>query len=160
STLAAALSRSKNLKLVADDASPILLEDDKALVEPGDAEVWLWSESLRALGFPADDGKKAPIISTRATEVPLPIAAIAVLSFGNHIEPRLHRLHGHDALAPLLAATVRLVVDEREVQLREIANLDQLVTRVPIYQLSRKKTFTELPRCVDLIGDLLRGAVS
>lgn len=157
STLAAALAKLHGLRILADDASPIAFEADHVRAEPSDDELWLWRESRSALGLDETGAAKMPIVASRVGGASLPVSAIVVLRFGDVAAPALRRMRGHDALAPLLAATVRLVIDERDVQLREIADLERLVERAPVYELTRAKNFEGLDASATAVAELLRG---
>lgn len=157
STLAAALARAHRFDVVADDASPIVFEESAAFVEPSDSELWLWSEARDAIGVESSGTGKQPIAAASAADHAMRIATIVVLRFGDDRKPTLRPLRGHDALSPLLAATVRFVVDERDVQLREIADLERLVSAAPICELVRPRDFSCLGESTELVASLLAG---
>ena len=56
------------------------------------------------------------------------------------------------ALVPLL---VRFVVDEPDLQRRELDLLSDLVARVPIVRLERPRALRALPATMDVIGAVL-----
>ena len=158
STLAAYLTQTQAFRLIADDTSPVLFEDDRILVEPADSEVWLWGSARAALGHGSQDATKKPVRLDRTVDRALPVAALVVLTFANVEAPTLRRLHGHDALAPLLAASLRFVLDERDMKLREIVDLERIAMRSPIYELARPRSFAMLGATADVVAGLLSGA--
>ena len=159
STLAAALSLRQGAALLSDDASPIVLEERRALVLPADSEVWLWTDARCALGAVSDGRAKAPLDATRVEQHPVPIAAVVVLSFAEG-PPRLRRLHGGEVLASFVAAVVRIVVDDPRMQLAEIDALEKLVACVPVFRLTRRRDLGDLDASAKVVDELLSGELT
>ncbi len=127
STLAAVLAQRPEMNLLADDTSPISFEADHACVSMGDPELWLLEDARVAIGASENGPGKRPVTFASKATNRLKIQAIVALSYGDVSAPALTPLRGHAVLARLLEGTVRFVIDEPEVQLREISQLEELV---------------------------------
>ncbi len=158
STLAAVLASRPDVHLLADDTSPISFEEDHARVSTGDSELWLL-EDARASIFSTENGPgKRPVPFPSQPKKRLKILAIVALSYSEVSAPRLAALRGHAALARLLEGTVRFVIDEPRVQLREMSLLEELVRTTPILELTRPRDLARISESADVIAALLREA--
>ena len=155
STLAAYACAQRAAALVADDA--VALERDSADVwnaVPLERDHWLDDDARRAVGVSgptAGVGYKAPERARAVATSPIPVGAVAVLEWAEVERPRCVRIHGMEAMAALLPLIVRFVVDEPELQRRELDLISDLVTRVPIVRLVRPRALGALPETVDAI---------
>jgi len=154
STLAGALAQRPEMHVLADDTSPISFEENAAIITTGDPELWLWPDARAALGAGDDSTDKRPVDFPAHAIERLEVAAIVALAYADVPAPGLGPLHGHAALVPLLAGIVRLVIDEPATQLREIAQLDQLVRKTKILQLTRPRKLSCLSESADLVTTL------
>lgn len=148
STLAAILATRFGWMLAADDASPLSFDHASVQVHPADTEVWLW-----------EGQRKSPVPVASVTDQPWPVVGIGVLAFADG-EPSLRFLRGTDVLPPLLAAVVRLVIDEVEVQVRELETLEKLVARVPLVEIARPRDLSQLDVSARFIDDHFGGGQS
>jgi hypothetical protein len=80
-----------------------------------------------------------------------PIDVIALLEWADVEHPRCVRLRGMAAVAALVPLLVRFVVDEPDLQRRELDRLSDLVSRVPIVRLERPRAMAGLGASVDAI---------
>lgn len=157
STLAAILASRPEMNLLADDTSPISFEgDEHAFVSTGDPELWLLEDARVALGAEDREPGKRPVTFSSQAMNRLKIQAIVALSYGDVSHPTLTRLRGHAALTRLLEGTVRFVIDEPEVQLREISQLEEVVARTIIYEMIRPRDLSRIAESADVVADLLR----
>ncbi|MEO8874999.1 MAG: hypothetical protein ABI461_05380 [Polyangiaceae bacterium] len=154
STLAATLASRPEMHLLADDTSPISFEKNRAIVTTGDPELWLWPDARAHLGVGNEAGKLPVDFPAHAIER-LEIAAVIALAYDDISVPKLRPLHGHAALTPLLAAVVRLVIDEPEIQLREISQLEELVRKTTMIEMTRPRDLTRISESADLVATLL-----
>jgi energy-coupling factor transporter ATP-binding protein EcfA2 len=155
STLAAVLAQRSEMNLLADDTSPISFEGDDAFVSTGDAELWLLQDARVALGVDEQGPGKRPVAFSSNVTNRLKIRGIVALSYGDVAKPTLAPLHGHAALTRLLEGTVRFVIDEPEVQLREISQLEQVARTTNIYELMRPRDLNRISESADVIARLL-----
>lgn len=161
STLAAYACAQRGAALLADDAVALERERDVWRAVPLERDHWLDDDARRAVGIVRDDvglGFKAPIAAGAVATSPMDIGAIAVLEWGDVAEPRRTRLEGVEAMAALLPLLVRFVIDEPELQRRELDLVADLVARVPIVRLERPRALDALPATVDAIVALLSEA--
>jgi hypothetical protein len=154
STLAAHLCRRRGLAFLADDAVAVGRRSDAFVVEPLEANHWIDVDARRALGLPPGDAGKAPIAATRLGPPSMLVAAVE-LSYAEG-PPRLARLAGVDAMQVLVPQVVRFVLDEPDVQRRELAQLATLVGAVPLYRLGRARDLARLDEGAELVESLIR----
>ncbi len=155
STLAAVLAQRTQLNLLSDDTSPITFENGLAYTSTGDPELWLLADARAAIGSAENRPGKVPIDVASVTMEKVRIGAIVVLAYGEVDVPVIRPMRGHAALVPLLAGTVRLVVDEHEVQLREIAQLESLSRATKLFELVRPRNLDRISESADVIARLL-----
>lgn len=158
STLAAFLARRSEINLLADDTSPISFEADDAFVRTGDPEPWLLADARAALGLSDTDAGKRPVTFSSTTAKQQKIQAIVALTYDDVDAATLRPLRGHAALTRLLEGTVRFVVDEKEIQLREISQLEQLIRATQMIEMIRPRDLSRIETSANAIVDLLRGA--
>lgn len=157
STLAAALCTAHGAELLADDA--IALESGPS----GDAilrlerEHWLDGGSRRALGLDTSgEPVKRPARAAACGTERAPLAALVHLAFDEVSQPELALLEGVDALACLLEQALRFVIDEPEAQRRELDSFVALIGRVPVFRLTRPRSFEFLPAGVALVAEVVK----
>ncbi len=155
STLAAVLAKRREMNLLADDTSPITFDGDHAFVSTGDPELWLLEDARVAIGAEDQSPGKRPVTFAAHSANQLKVRGIVALSYGVVPKPILSPLRGHAALARLLESTVRFVIDEPEVQLREISQLEQLSRATRIYELTRPRDLSRISESADVVADLL-----
>ncbi|MEO8796690.1 MAG: AAA family ATPase [Polyangiaceae bacterium] len=151
STLAAMLVERAGAELIADDASAVTFEDGDGWVEPTDTEVWLWPEARQLMGNDAMTSEKRPVELASTARERVRIASVFVLEFGDHIG--MNPIRGHRVLSALVAATIRLVVDEPERQLHELALLDRLVSSTTVRELVRPRDFSSIDASMRAVVD-------
>jgi hypothetical protein len=156
STLAAVLASRPEMRLLADDTSPISFEGDHAFVSTGDPELWLLEDARVALGVQDRGPGKRPLAFSPQPMDQVKIRAIVALSYGDVAQPILSPLRGHGALSRLLEGTVRFVIDEPAMQLREISQLEKLARATSIYELIRPCALNRIAESADVIADLFR----
>jgi hypothetical protein len=151
STIAAAMCR-RGAELLADDAVGVDVTANGWVVQPHELDHWLDGAARRALGegTAADEPRKAPVRSTSLASEPTMLAAFVALEFAD-VEPKLIRLHGIEAVAPLVPQVARLVIDEPERQKRELDLLFSLVDALPVHRLVRPRDLDRLEDVVDLV---------
>lgn len=158
STLAAALC-ARGARLLSDDA--IALEAPAASggayeVVPFETDHWLDARSRRALGGSDDDAWKLPVRAPRVADAKVPLVAMIELSFGESAAPEVHALGGVEAMAALVPQVARFVLDDAEVQRRELEVLGDLVARVPrAARLVRPRDLAALDAAVGAVVDLV-----
>ena len=122
---------------------------------------WLVRESVEALGLASDAPDsdpadlKYPVEAERLAVGSAPLSAIVHLAFGGDA-PRLERLGAADAAGVIIPQVVRFVIDEPEVQRRELDSIFELVQRVPIYRLVRPRDTRLLLSTVALLSEVVR----
>ncbi len=156
STLAAAMCSHAAAALVADDAVAIDHAGDRWLAVPLEREHWLDAPARGALGLLADVAAKTPSLAVARAEAPVDIALVAVLAFADVDRPRLVPLGAMEAIASLIPLVVRFVVDEPDVQRRELDLLADFVARVPTVRLERPRGFPHLAATAIAVADVLR----
>ena len=159
STLAAKACLRAGMVLLADDAVVVEREDASWIVLPSEKNHWLDDASRRALGLaPVTEGK-APTPAPRTSEKGARLAAILELAWAETDAPRISAMPGAVAsMAALVPQVVRFVLDEPEMQRRELEVLADLVATVPVLRLDRAKRFDALDRTVDLVEGVLDSA--
>lgn len=167
STLAASLCASAGVTLFSDDAVALDPGPERGtyLVSPVERNHWLDASARKALreargGSSSDDGEEAkmPVAAPRVGSAGTPLVAIVDLVFADIEVPRLTNIGcGIDAIGVLVPQAVRFVVDEPDVQRRELESLAALVERVPVYRLERPCRLDMLevahPLLLDLLGN-------
>lgn len=172
STLAASLCVN-GTALFADDAVAVEEREGGYEVLPGEGKHWLEPSAVRALEGGADSNREVRDLSGGAIEngvekTALPsknigtssaaLLAMVDLSFREDVEvPRLVRVEAAvSAMASLVPQVARFVLDDSSVQRRELEVLGELVSRVPMYRLERRRDLADLPHTTSLVLDLLR----
>lgn len=166
STLAASLCARAGATLFSDDA--VALDPGPSpgtyVLSPVERNHWLDAPARQALraaqSLPGggDVGEdKRPVAAPQVGSASAPLVAIVDLAFGDDETPRLTAVgRGIDAIAALVPQAVRFVVDEPELQRRELEALAELVERVPVYRLVRPRRLDLLEQAHPLLLDLLR----
>jgi hypothetical protein len=156
STLAAALCEHRDMTLFADDAIAIDREDG-FVVAPLERDHWLDAGARRAVGRDQQSYQgKMPVRAPRVAETSARLVALIELTFAEVAAPRVVPIHDVSAMAALVPQVVRFVVDDPEVQRREIEALGELVAAVPAFRLERPRGLEHLEAAASLIVDLLR----
>jgi hypothetical protein len=134
STLAASLCARHGTALVADDTAAIDLDDAGAKILPTERVSWLVNGS----DTPARGEEKWAVPPRAVASSPMTLRAVCTLVFDETAPAAtLRQLRGHEALAALVPAVVRLVVDVPAVHEWELEELGRLVAGVPIHELRR-----------------------
>jgi hypothetical protein len=129
STLAAFACAQRGASLVADDAVALERIVDVWRAVPLEPDHWLDDEARRAVGLAranAGDGMKSPERARAVAVESSPIDVIALLEWADVEHPRCVRLRGMAAVAALVPLLVRFVVDEPDLQRRELDRLSDL----------------------------------
>ncbi|CAN5861458.1 hypothetical protein BH11MYX4_BH11MYX4_42330 [soil metagenome] len=165
STLAASLCARAGATLFSDDAVAIDAGPTPGtyVLSPVERNHWLDAPARQALleaqgsrADAGDDDSKRPVAAPRVGAESAPLVAIVDLAFGDDETPRLIAVgRGIDAIAALVPQAVRFVVDEPELQRRELEALAELVDGVPVYRLVRPRRLEQLERAHPLLLDLL-----
>ncbi len=157
STLAAALCKA-GATLYADDAACIeRTEAGEWRVLAGETNHWIDGASRVALGLPREwDAKWFSPAPRAAASGAAPIVAIVDLVFADEAETvRLVPRYGFEAASALVPQVARFVLDEPEVQRREVERLAELVEALPVYALVRPRGHAHLGAAVAAVLDLL-----
>lgn len=161
STLAASLCRVPGATLFSDDA--VALDPGPTagtyVIAPVERNHWLDAPARAAVNKVSDAGDgdaKRPLAALRVGTSTAQVVAIVDLAFGNDATSRVHALgRGVEAIAALLPQAVRFVVDEPELQRRELDALATLVEHVPVHRLVRPRRLDLLENAHPLLLDLL-----
>lgn len=157
STLSASLCRRTNAALSSDDAVALHHNDGAWFVEPLETEHWLDADArMAALGETSSVRDKEPSRATRIATSRARLGLIVELAFADVPAPRLVRREGVAAIAALLPLVVRFVLDDSELQKRELDQLHDLVESVPIVRLERPRNLRYLAATAELIAETLR----
>lgn len=157
STLGAYMCRARGVEFLADDAVALAEDQGRWSVEPLEEDHWLAPDAAAALGVGQGEAWKLPVPPQRRggrSE----LAAAVELRYAEGA-PRLARLSGLDAMHALVPQVVRFVLDEPELQRRELADLSRLVAAVPVFGLARPRGLGLLDGAADVIDDLLTGKI-
>lgn len=157
SSAAAALCAFHGCELLCDDIAPLALDHDGVDVLAADGAHSLDARAAAVLGLAVTsrqaDGKLSA--AARGAHRPARLAAIVNLCVAERGPPSLERMRGGQALACLVDGVVRLVVDDPELQKRELVLLDRLCSMVPVWELSRPGDLSALRESVAPVAALL-----
>ncbi len=160
STAIAHLARRSGAAFLADDTTAVEFTERGVEVERTERVSWLLPDARAALGLAADDRRKIAV-DPLVTGVRATLIAIVKLVFDDTLsEPRIRRMHGHEALASLLPSVVRFVIDEPGAQLHEFEQLGELTRAVPIFELARPKNLAALGRTSDALIEIMKSATN
>lgn len=156
STIAAWLCE-RGLSLFADDAIALERSMDGYDVEPFETNHWLEPSAIEALGWRVPGDWKAPVECKRAGKSNARIIGIVELVYVDELRsPRLVRIERTlDAMTTIVPQVVRFVLDEPEVQRRELETLAWLFDTTPFYRLERPRGFAHLAAAASLLQDLV-----
>ncbi len=154
STLSAALCTRFGAELVADDTCALEFREGRVDLFPTERVHWLISGSMD----PDPEGTAKWAVAPRAlVNEPPRLAAVCRLTFDETAPgTSLQRLRGQHALAALVPAVIRFVIDEPDMHEREFEQLRSLAERVPIYELRRPRKASEIERSCVAVADLAR----
>lgn len=165
STLAARLCARDGAMLLSDDAVAVdapVAPNEHWSVCPLEQDHWLDEAAQRATGVVALEsaprcGEKLAVATVRPAPGPRPLRAFVDLAFSPSPapEPRLIRLRGADALACLVPQAIRFVLDDPDLQRREVDCLVALVEAVPVFRLERARDLERLGESATKIRALL-----
>jgi hypothetical protein len=167
STLAAGLCERAGAELLSDDVVVLERGESGFEVLPLERCHWLDAASRAALGLGTSRAldhagdrapDKEPVPAKAGSPSRAKLAALVHLSFGSPDEPSAARVDGVEAAALLLAQLVRFVVDEPELQRRELDEVARLVEEIPLWRLERPRRMARLGDTVDLARALASGA--
>lgn len=159
STLAASLCMHAGTTLFSDDA--VALDPGPSVgtyvVSPVESNHWLDLPARRAVLGTASDGEgKTPVRAARVGSRSAALVAIVELAFFEGETPRLTVVgSGMEAIGALVPQAVRFVLDEPDLQRRELEALADLVERVPVYRLERPRGLDKLELAHPLLLQLL-----
>lgn len=162
STLAASLCQRPRVKFLADDAVALELTEEGYSVLPLERNHWLEASARVALGHQVPSSTiKEPVSARNVGSGGAPLVAFVELRFGDAdaAAPTVHRLQGLEALAKLMPQIVRFVIDEPDLQRRELDAILGLVGRVPMTSIERPRRFELLDTTADLVFDLASKSV-
>jgi hypothetical protein len=155
STCAADLCARLGAELLADDLTEIDVVEGKLLVCPSERWHWLLGDSAGALGYPPAPDKEARLARRVGTE-PVPLAALVSLAFGDGgAAPALTPLRGAGAFLAINAAYSRFVIDDPATIQGDLHRIADLVAEVPMFTLTRPRSFADLPRVATLVCELV-----
>ncbi len=155
STMAAWLCEHHGARLLGDDTTALELGTSGALAVPTEACHWLVSGS----SVPDPHGAlKSRVVPRARADKPCRVAAICRLGFDTTLEgPVLRPLEGQDALAALVPALIRFVVDEPEALLQELESLLLLKKHVRFFDLVRPPGTQYIDRSARALVELAMG---
>lgn len=160
STLAASLCRRPGVKFLADDAVALEAAGDRYAIAPLERNHWLEANAREALGLdPAGESLKAPVSARAVGAGDAPLVAFVDLRFTDVPRPVARPVQGLEALAKLMPQVVRFVIDEPDLQRRELDAIVQLLHRVPMTTIERPRRFDLLDATTDLVVDVARKSV-
>lgn len=143
--------------LFADDVLALESTDAGFDAIPYETNHWLDPSAMRAMGWSVPGEWKAPVASKRVGAARVPLVALVDLSYDDLFEPRLVRVTSAiGAMGIVVPQVVRFVLDDPEVQRREVEVLARLLGCVPLYRLERPRSFEHLDAAASLLLDLLR----
>jgi hypothetical protein len=159
STTVAALVRA-GYALVADDMTWVDFDGTQPMLVPSESHVFLEAEPMRALGLSPmsdhvfwDATTKCGAVA-RAGETKVPLAAIAVLGWGEQLEvKKLGALEAWTAIVPHVA---RCGIVDKDTRLAEFENLSRVLVGVVVYDVRRPKDFSALSEYVEALVHLTR----
>ncbi len=154
STLAAALCARRAGDLLADDASALELDPGPPRVRGAERHHWLDAPSRSALSLAGSGAAKVPVAAA-STALDAEVVALVELAYVDGAAARIVPVSGIEALAVLVPQVARFVVDDPDVQRRELEQLAMLVDRVPVLRLERPRGLERLGEAVDLASRLL-----
>lgn len=155
STLAAALCAA-GASLYADDAACLERAGDEVRVLAGETNHWIDAPARRALGLPVEWEEKMPAPASRVGAGAARLVAFVDLVFDDAAtRVELVRREGLAAVSALVPQVARFVLDEPEVQRRELESLAGVVARVPVHALVRPRGHAHLGAAVAAVLDLL-----
>jgi hypothetical protein len=149
STFAEWMCRDERTALLADDILRVELGPDSISALPSESDHWFENEA-----------GKAPVAAVRAANAPARLSALVTLVWDDAApEPVALRVRGQRAVACLVPALVRFVIDEPDVQIGELERIERLLTGAPLYELRLRRTFDAMPAAIDLARRLVSGEV-
>jgi hypothetical protein len=160
--LVAALAQ-RGFAVLADAVVPLAIQGAQVMVQPAMAEVALWRESARRLGFDSADWKPVRqgleryyVPGLRAESSPQPLRALYILGVHNQSTVRSTRLRGRERFLLVTQFVFNRTLAElpatRERQFQAIA---ALITAVPVSNLQRPEAMWSVDELVAVIqGDL------
>jgi hypothetical protein len=156
--MAAALCRGEGVALLADDT--VALEGVGAgfQVIPTEPRHRLLEDTARHLGFslPAERAQKAQNLADCVANGPAELGAVVMLAPDDRASvPRIRRLSANEAFLGLTRQLFRFVFDEPEVDLRDFELVCDVVRAVPVYELARTASLSDLDGSVKLVLDQL-----
>jgi ABC-type sugar transport system ATPase subunit len=158
STLAAAICAENGACLVGDDTVAIELPehgvDLPVTVVPSQRMAWLLPDSRVALGIISSSPGKASVELAVAPTTPSLMAIVGLRFDESATKPTLKRVRGQQAFSLLANATIRFVLDEPAAQVREFDQLQSLVERCPVFELSRPRDLGKLRLSTDIVHRL------
>jgi hypothetical protein len=157
STIAATLCERSQASLSSDDAVALERHGGTWLVKPLESEHWLDADARRAaLGIDRPSVDKEPVDARRIAMEDTPLAFVAELAFADVPAPRFVVHEGLAAIAAVLPLIVRFVLDDPDLQKRELDLLHHLVAAVPIVRLERPRDLRYLDATNALVASALR----
>jgi hypothetical protein len=157
STCAADLCARVGGQLLADDLAEIEILRDRVIVTPTAHHHWLLADSAFALGHPTPRRSKDAVLAARVAAAPCRVAGIIVLAFGHEASPVMAAVRGQSAFSAINAAYARFVVDDAGSQLRDLDFIGKIAASVPVYTLTRPRSFAALGEAAELIIRLATG---
>jgi hypothetical protein len=152
STFAADLCSREGFAMMADDVTFLEERPDGFWVIPSESTHWLRQDAAALLGATAVDGDKAPLLPARVARTPARLEGMVYLTFDESFpSATLRRARGHDAFLWLRTSLFRFVIDEPDVDLSDFRKMAALHAKVPLCELTRRRSLTNLGECVELI---------
>lgn len=167
STLAAALGARDDVALLADDAVCVDKMSHGYVVTSSEEEHWLKNdvgEALSRNGYPSLERWEDPTGEDKRSLKPkrmgsqAALTAFVQLTFVDGYDgctPHLTRLSPVEAMSALVPQTVRFILDEPDVNRRELDVLAGLVDAVPVFRLSRPHDLQQLSACCDRVLEVI-----
>jgi len=157
STFAAELCCREGFAMMADDVTFLEESPDGFCVIPSESTHWLRQDAAALLGATPVDGDKAPLLPPRVARTPMRLEGMVYLTFDESFpSATLRRAQGHDAFLWLRTSLFRFVIDEPDVDLSDFRKIAALHAKVPLYELTRRRSLTNLGECIEL----MRGAAA
>jgi len=163
STTAAACS-ARGYPVITDDVLALRQQGDAVMAFPAFDHLRLWPDSARML---VGDETRLPLITPTwdkrafvagafgggVADAPVPLAAIVLLAprEAGDRAPRMERVHGIEALMPVVAETSANYLLDAAMRAAELPMLSHLLARVPVFRLTPNSDPARLPRLVDVV---------
>ena len=160
STLVAALQK-EGLLALNDDLSPIMFDNNQAILKQGVARMKLWPDALNWLGktpnktdkIRADLEKYAHEIEIAETTKGFPVKSVFVLCPNIYDETlSIKKIEGKEKLVKLMRQTYRTqLIDGLEIEQEHFRKCALLSNQINLYEVQQPRTVSKFKEQIDLI---------